>query len=359
MNKIQKILELKRKLQEIKTARTAGKGGASFTKDIESLLNKEANEVKQTFKDSPTSNAIRALAEKATLLEKKDPRIPKIIKAVTGADKKNKGEFKKVNQTFSENISAIIGELKASEARGVELTESKAQELLSRFEDHKTSYETDKKALETNSQAIENEVARVRQEFASIFDELTVISQDTRSESKASLEAISRRIDELEKEVYARILTVSSHGNGNANRSEIVGGNTATLDYYTDINWKAGTGITISYSPNHTTKYTDITITANGGGAGITREINSVAVDTVAGSTAGIDYVYLVSGTTTITLPTAVGNENLYTVKNVGSGVVTVDTGGGQTIDGDATVIMPTQYTSVDIVSDNANWNIT
>ena len=78
----------------------------------------------------------------------------------------------------------------------------------------------------------------------------------------------------------------------------------------------------------------------SGGSSGITRSISTVSTNTSAGSTALTDYVYFVSGTTTLTLPTAVGNTNRYTVKNVGSGNVTIATTGGQTIDGGSTATL-------------------
>lgn len=127
-------------------------------------------------------------------------------------------------------------------------------------------------------------------------------------------------------------------GGGNANRNIAIGGNGSVLSRYTDINLKPGSNVTITYANNNTTKYTDVTIAATGGG-GTTRSINNISTSQTAGDTAGTDYVYLCTGTLTLTLPTAVGNENLYTVKNVGTGVVTIDTTGGETIDGNLTWI--------------------
>jgi len=94
------------------------------------------------------------------------------------------------------------------------------------------------------------------------------------------------------------------------------------------------------------------TITASG------KSINVVSVNTNAGSASSTDYVYLASGTINITLPTAVGNQNLYTIKNVGTGVITVDTTSSQTIDGSLTAPIRVQYLSLTLVSDGANWNI-
>ncbi len=63
---------------------------------------------------------------------------------------------------------------------------------------------------------------------------------------------------------------------------------------------------------------------AGGVGGGITRAIASISTATTAGAVANTDYTYLVSGTTTLTLPTAVGNTNTYTVKNAGVATVSV-----------------------------------
>jgi hypothetical protein len=93
-------------------------------------------------------------------------------------------------------------------------------------------------------------------------------------------------------------------------------------------------------------------------GGGITRSISSISTATNAGAIAATDYVYFVSGTTTLTLPTAVGNTNRYTIKNTGAATVTVATTSSQTIDGSTTYLIPTATNSVDLVSDNANWRI-
>lgn len=116
----------------------------------------------------------------------------------------------------------------------------------------------------------------------------------------------------------------------------------------------AGTGITITIDGNGRKR-----ISTNSSGSGITRIITSIAINTTADATSSTDYVYLVSGTTTLTLPTAVGNSNLYTIKNVGNGTVTVAFTSSQTCDGSSTVSLPVQYTAVDLISNGSNWNVT
>lgn len=95
-----------------------------------------------------------------------------------------------------------------------------------------------------------------------------------------------------------------------------------------------------------------------GSGGGITRVITSIAINTVGASAANTDYIYIVSGATTFTLPTAVGNTNPYSVINSGVDVVTVDTTGAETINGDASVTLPVPNMALDFISDGANWRI-
>jgi hypothetical protein len=98
-------------------------------------------------------------------------------------------------------------------------------------------------------------------------------------------------------------------------------------------------------------------LTGTSGAGAIARSIVSISATTTAGAAAATDYVYLVTGTVTLNMPTAVGNSNRYTVKNVGSGTVTVDGFGSETMDGSATVALsPNQ--SLDFISDGTNWRI-
>jgi hypothetical protein len=89
------------------------------------------------------------------------------------------------------------------------------------------------------------------------------------------------------------------------------------------------------------------------------RSIQSVSTATAAGSNYGIDYIYFVSGTTTITLPTAVGSVSKYTIKNTGTAVVSIATTSSQTIDGStAPITINTPFVSLDLISDGSNWYI-
>jgi hypothetical protein len=92
-------------------------------------------------------------------------------------------------------------------------------------------------------------------------------------------------------------------------------------------------------------------------GSGITRTVVVTSGNVTLGATAGVDYAYLVAGAHILTMPTAVGNTNQYTIKNNHSADITVNTTSSQTIDG-STSIQIAPEDSVDIVSNGTNWNI-
>jgi hypothetical protein len=74
---------------------------------------------------------------------------------------------------------------------------------------------------------------------------------------------------------------------------------------------------------------------------------------------AALDGIILANGTFAITLPdvtladVVIGKR--FTVKNIGTGTVTISPAAG-TIDGAATFTLLTQYSSVDFVTDGTNW---
>lgn len=215
--------------------------------------------------------------------------------------------------------------------------------------------DADIKALRDRSLQLVGFVEKTNQQMV---DLLPMLGDAARSDDIKSLRL---DIDKVKKEINNRINNMP-HG-GNANRNVAIGGNTSVLSRYTDINLKAGNNVTISYATNDVTKYTDVTVSATGGGGsvgGTVRSINRVTTSQTAGDSTGTDYVYNCTAGVNITLPTAVGNTNLYTVKNLAASSVLVTTTAGQTIDGDATIILATQYTAVDLVNDgNNNWSVT
>lgn len=92
------------------------------------------------------------------------------------------------------------------------------------------------------------------------------------------------------------------------------------------------------------------------GGSGITRSIVVTSGNVSAGAMASTDYVYLIAGAHTVTLPTAVSNTNRYTIKNNHSASVALAFTGAETADGGGVTLAP--QASVDLISNGTNWSI-
>lgn len=81
----------------------------------------------------------------------------------------------------------------------------------------------------------------------------------------------------------------------------------------------------------------------------------AIATKTGAYTMTALDGVILANGTFTVTLPPVSSSGIRYTVKNIGTGTVTVSPASG-TIDGAASKSLAVQYATVDVVSDGTNW---
>lgn len=92
---------------------------------------------------------------------------------------------------------------------------------------------------------------------------------------------------------------------------------------------------------------------AGGGGGGPTlRNVSSTDTFATANET-----INCTSGTFIVNLPTAVGIQGTtYTLVNSGTGVITLDANGIETINGSTTIDLSTQYISRTVQSDNTNW---
>ena len=88
------------------------------------------------------------------------------------------------------------------------------------------------------------------------------------------------------------------------------------------------------------------------------RSVSTITTSVTLAAAAGTDYVVFVGSGGAPQLPTAVGNTNKYTIKNIDTTSKTITTTSSQTIDGSSSVSLLAN-TSLDLVSDGTNWRIT
>jgi hypothetical protein len=90
------------------------------------------------------------------------------------------------------------------------------------------------------------------------------------------------------------------------------------------------------------------------------KTLTHAVVSKTAAYTATVDdEIILCDGTFTVTLPAVSGASGTQlNIKNIGTGTITVDCDGSETIDGTATLIIDTQYESYALVCNGINWYI-
>lgn len=94
----------------------------------------------------------------------------------------------------------------------------------------------------------------------------------------------------------------------------------------------------------------------SGGGGGTNRVTATISSNQTLSAAASTDYIYFVQSGITVTMPTAISNENQYFIKAIGASA-TIDFTGGQTGDGSATLSL-LENDSLTLVSDGTNWRI-
>lgn len=88
--------------------------------------------------------------------------------------------------------------------------------------------------------------------------------------------------------------------------------------------------------------------------------VRNVVSKTTTYTVLATDGLVLCNGTFTVALPSAatVGSNHVVHIKNIGTGAITIDPNGAQTIDGSATLVLTVQYDCLSICSDGSNWHI-
>lgn len=101
----------------------------------------------------------------------------------------------------------------------------------------------------------------------------------------------------------------------------------------------------------------DVTEIVSNTSTRISRSVSIVTTAQTLAAVANTDYVTFIGSGGAPTLPTAVGNTSKYTIKNIHTANITITTTSSQTIDGSTTITL-IPNSSIDVLSDGANWRI-
>jgi hypothetical protein len=179
--------------------------------------------------------------------------------------------------------------------------------------------------------------------------------------SLASLNASGISTDQYSATISRDIINVTTN---NLNTITVTGGyDIGGIDVYKNglklirgVDFTANDGSTISF--NQTPQQGSVIEYVSFISGKSRRSINRVSSSLLAGSAPQTDYIYVAVNPIVITLPSVIGNNNRYTIKNLSIGEVTVVSQPGQLIDGNISVKIIDQYTSIDLVGDSQNWII-
>lgn len=325
-----------------------------FEKKVEAVKNQLTQDVKVKTVDEVNSQ-LSAFKESLNL--------ESIIQAMQSLEEEVNAKVEELSAQIEETGRIADSTIRSSSDESRQMAQSEItglkNSLASLSEEHNSLFTGAKGEVGKLQNYFNGKVSQITADLAKLKTENT----DEETAIKKDIKDLEQALEKLRKEFNNRINNVG--GGGNMNRQVSWGGNTSVLGKYTDYNFQNSSSIGWIYSNDDTNKRVNISASmllagAGSGGSvtGITRTTSIITASQTGGATAGVDYVYFAAAGLNLTLPTAVSNNNQYTVKNVSASSVIVTTTAGQTIDGSASALMPVANQSLDFISNSSVWNV-
>jgi len=163
--------------------------------------------------------------------------------------------MEKLRESFNKRSQELFDEIEAK-------TEELSQADKERVEGLRTELGDLQKQLSSLEEVRKTDLQKVFDAIPNLADFEDVVNEmfldiSSRIDSLEEVEDWQEKLDALRLEILGKLAGI---GGGNMNRNIAVGGNTSMLSKYTDINFKAGSNVTINYANNNTTKFMDITV---------------------------------------------------------------------------------------------------
>lgn len=278
-------------------------------------------------------------------------------KSIYGLRVELKEEIEKSLQFILDTLQPLKSELKALTSLKTTLVEfetANSENIKNLKEDIREISERKYRIPDFNSQ-----IQKIELELKSVITALKEKGEKQLEEQSSEFKEKINKLDKDIQELRGGMLNALSRG-GSVNRQINVNSSVMSIRY-TDINFQQFGNIGWTAVNDDDLKRVNIRaslLAGGGGGGGITRTVSVLSVSSTLAAIATTDYVLFPNVGIRLTLPTAISNTNLYTVKNMATSSVLVAASTGEDIDGSTTVLMPTQYEALNFNSNGSVWGV-
>jgi outer membrane murein-binding lipoprotein Lpp len=354
MNKKQKLQQLLERVRDIEDAlplRETEEYSQKLISDMAEKMRGDASvqyleKIHQKLGTFKKDFDLTPLADEITALQKE-------IASLSAEIEKHERDTKDLASSLKQEIETILQ--KITEVENMPLPE--VDTLSAKVDRMERGMDNSQFAVQTN------------EKLSSVNQRIDALTKDTRIASL--VESVGKQFDahnlaafNLAQEINVLrqdMLERLSVSRGGSAHRQININSSVMSTRYTDINFTEGGNIGWSATNDDTNKRVNIrasVLIGGGGGSGITRFASIISVSSTFGATALTDYVAFANVGIRTTLPTAIGNSNLYTIKNTSTSSVLVATTEGQTIDGSDTALMSVENESLSFMSNGSVWGV-
>lgn len=333
INKKQKAEELLKKLNELEEKKKSFNETEDLADATQMIMNEEISAFKETLKTNTTIKALekitKAMARMKNDLSTKPimDMVRELQKTTLQDQKASREEIQKkyveFKQLLANTIESINKDVSATDKKIDPITKSLSA-IYKQVEKLQANSELSEKTKEREMNSIGEKVSSVKKDLEKKIDDNY---QKGLTKNDQLRVIIAEGFKSFRAEMNSRISEAhyqDRSGGGNMNRQMLVGGFNP-LTRFTDVNFVAGTGVTLTTANDLTNKRVNITISAAGGVADTLAAVSAVSTDTAKS-------LYTMTSTIPVEFRTSGGVSLLYlkedtNIIGVGTATPTIATG--------------------------------
>lgn len=232
-----------------------------------SAFDSELERLKKSLTETVNIQTVDDVSRKLKQFQDKIDFTPLLV-AIETIKSQSNTQSKEIEAALSEKIKELVSLETKDMTAGVAVLENDIKNLSTALAESHLSTE---KLVD----GLYNEVRSILSVKSEMSAALEKLSKDTSSYTDREVSKVEKTISELRASFLERIGNI---GGGSMPHQTYIGG-VNPLTKYSDLNFKAGSNMSITYANNNTTRQVDITFTASGGGAGTNFETPTGAVN--------------------------------------------------------------------------------